>query len=325
MSKDQRILSGDNRRLLSFLPLMATPPYLKRFGQHHLVDGKLCRPLVDFLAADGGRPEGGASPGADGPLHGRRVVEIGPGGGVLTGELLAAGARVLAVEVDLAWAAELAAREKAGRLAEGHGGRLAVTVNDALTFPWERLGREDIQSTERKEVTESEPGRALVAGNLPYNVATPLLREILLHPLAVARAAVLVQKEVADRLAAGPGDAAYGALSVWTAARAEVSYLGQVKPGSFRPPPKVAGGLVGLRLRPPPLPEEHMRFFEETVAYAFGQRRKRLSNSLGAGWGKKKARAALEAAGIDAGRRAEELGLEEFVALARAALQRGSA
>jgi 16S rRNA (adenine1518-N6/adenine1519-N6)-dimethyltransferase len=261
------------------------PRYRKRLGQHHLVDGALCRPLVEFLAPAG-----------------ERVVEIGPGAGALTAELLAAGAaRVLALELDPDWAWELR-RRLAGR-EEAGAGRLAVAVADALDLPWDRL----------------RPP-ALAAGNLPYNVATALLERLLPHHSTVPRAAFLVQREVAERLVARPGDGAYGSLSVVVAAYAEARVLGRVRPGSFRPRPRVEGAFVGLRLRPPPLPPAAMRPFLATVRLAFGQRRKTLRNALAAGWGRSGAEAALEEAGIAPSLRAEALGLAELLALHQARL-----
>lgn len=261
------------------------PPYRKRLGQHHLVDGALCRPLVEFLAPAG-----------------QRVVEIGPGAGALTAELLAAGAaRVLALELDPDWARvlhrRLAGREEAGPA------RLAVAVADALDLPWERL-----------------PAPTLAAGNLPYNVATALVERLLPHHATVPRAAFLVQREVAERLVARPGDGAYGSLSVVVAAYAEARVLGRVRPGSFRPRPRVEGAFVGFRLRPPPLPPAAMRPFLATVRLAFGQRRKTLRNALAAGWGRRGAEAALERAGISPNLRAEALGLTELLALHQARL-----
>ncbi|MDX1998160.1 MAG: 16S rRNA (adenine(1518)-N(6)/adenine(1519)-N(6))-dimethyltransferase RsmA [Thermoanaerobaculia bacterium] len=278
------------------------PRLKKALGQHHLVDGQLCRPLVDFLAPAG-----------------RRVIEIGPGGGVLTDELLAAGAKVVAWEVDPEWAFTLASRPSHEG---GHGGpplrrdsafthlpvsrptsvsaepNLHLVVGDALDIPWERL-----------------PLGTLAAGNLPYNVGTVILRDLLSRGLGVERAAFLVQKEVADRLVAQPGDSAYGALSVLVAARTTAAFLGRVRAGSFRPPPKVDGGLVGLIRHPPPLPESQMANFEATVFAAFAKRRKTLRNSLGATWGRDVAEARLRAAGIAPDQRAERLGVAEFAAL----------
>ncbi len=253
---------------------MVVPRLHKDLGQHHLRQGAVCAPLVEFLAA-----------------RGQRVVEIGPGGGALTGELLAAGASVLGWELDLAWAAALR-----GRVADAS---LRLVVGDALALPWERL-----------------PAPTLVAGNLPYGVATALIDRVLEQgPRRVPRAAFLVQLEVAQRLVARPGTPNYGALSVLTAARAAARLLGRVPPGSFRPPPKVHGAFVGFELRPPPLDQAEMPAFAATVHAAFAQRRKTLRNSLGARWGRAGAEAALAAAGIEAGRRAQELTLEDFVRL----------
>lgn len=248
------------------------PRLNKSLGQHHLVDGALCRPLVDWLEPAG-----------------ETVLEIGPGGGVLTRELLAARARVLAIERDPEWAFHLAAR----RLPN-----LALAVSDALDLDPRQLA----------------PG-TLVAGNLPFNVGTKILEGLLPHGERVPRIGVMVQKEVADRLVARPGDGAYGALSVLVAAYARVRTLAVVKPGSFRPPPKVAAAFVGLTLGPPPVPAASMPRLERVIKAAFGQRRKTLRNSLGAVFGRARALAMLDAAGIDSGRRAETLGLDDYVRL----------
>ncbi len=259
-------------------PRPAVPSLKKKLGQHHLVDGALCRPLIQFLSRPGQS------------LEGQRVLEIGPGGGVLTRELLAAGARVLGWELDPAWAATLR-----HRLPDP---RLSLAVADALDLPWHRL-----------------PAPTLVAGNLPYNVATAILERLLPHHERVPKAAFLLQKEVAERLVAKPGDDAYGSLSVIVAAYAEAQLLGRVRPGSFRPPPKVDSAFVGLTLHAPPLPAEQMPAFVDLVRLAFNQRRKTLRNALAAGWGRERAEEVLRRAGVDGGRRAEEVGLEELVRL----------
>jgi 16S rRNA (adenine1518-N6/adenine1519-N6)-dimethyltransferase len=282
---------------------VAGPALQKRFGQHHLVSGALCSPLVAFL-----RPAG------------ERVVEIGPGGGVLTAELLAAGAaRVIGWEIDLAWAAELHRRLAAGggakTAAEAVGDdprppvrpRLSIVVADALDLDWPSLARR---------------GPVLAAGNLPYNVATPILEALLPCHAAVQRAAFLVQKEVGERLVAGPGDPAYGSLSVLVAAYAEARLLGRVSKGAFRPPPKVDGAFVGLTLRPPPLPEPEMPAFLATVRAAFAKRRKTLRNSLAAAWGREEAERVLASFlpehDLPPTARAERLGVAELEALHRA-------
>jgi 16S rRNA (adenine1518-N6/adenine1519-N6)-dimethyltransferase len=260
------------------------PPRLKKaLGQHHLVDGRLCDPLIDFL-----RP---ALPAAGG-----RVLEIGPGGGVLTRELVRAGARVWTWELDLEWAFALRSAWRGERAP-------SVVVGDALAIPWHRL-----------------PAPTLAAGNLPYNVATPILQAVLRYPERVPRAGFMVQKEVADRLVAAPGGKEYGALSVLVQARAEVTMLARVKAGSFRPPPKVDGAFVGFVTTAEAAAEDPVDRdrFEETVKAAFAQRRKTLRNALGAAWGREAAVAALEAAGISPDARAETLSVDDFRRLARA-------
>jgi 16S rRNA (adenine1518-N6/adenine1519-N6)-dimethyltransferase len=238
--------------------------------------GAPCRPAIAFLNP-----------------RGRTVVEIGPGGGVLTRELLVAGASVLGWELDLAWAAEL--RRRLG------GETLRIVVGDALDLPWERL-----------------PPGTLVAGNLPYAVATPILEGFLRRGVALPRAVFLVQAEVARRLAAAPGSRDYGYLTVATTAFAAITLLGRVPSGSFVPAPKVHGAFVGVERREPAVPLAQMDAFRATVGAAFVHRRKTIANSLAATRGRDAAAAALAAAGIDPGRRAETLSLDEFVTLDRA-------
>jgi 16S rRNA (adenine1518-N6/adenine1519-N6)-dimethyltransferase len=253
------------------------PRLRKALGQHHLVRPDACRPLVDFLAP-----------------RGERVVEVGPGGGALTGQLLDAGARVWGVELDLEWAWEL--RRAMQRRAPG--GRLQPLVMDALALPWQRL-----------------PAPTLVAGNLPYNVATPLVAAVLPQWRRVPRAAFLLQKEVAERLAARPRTRDHGSLTVLVQCYAEATLLGRVRPGAFRPPPKVESAFVGLRLHAPPLPEPEMEPFLAFVREAFGQKRKTLRNALARRAGSARVEAALAELGLPPTTRAEELALERWLAL----------
>lgn len=266
----------------------ARRPRLRRaLAQHHLRDPRAVRPLVEWLRAAG-----------------RTVLEIGPGGGALTGELAAAGAtRVIAVELDAEWAFTLAARRREREItAAGSTTAVDLVVADALELAWERL-----------------PGDWIVAGNLPYNVGTVLLERLLAAAPAGVRAGFLLQREVVDRMVAAPGSDAYGALSVRVAARARAVRLGTLRPGAFVPPPKVDSAFVGLELVAAPLDADAMIALDRVVAAAFGQRRKTLRNALGAGLGIGAGRAAtlLEAAGLDPGERAERLSLADFVALAR--------
>jgi 16S rRNA (adenine1518-N6/adenine1519-N6)-dimethyltransferase len=250
---------------------MQGPALRKSLGQHHLRSGALCRPLVEFL-----RPEG------------RTVLEVGPGGGVLTAELVRSAERVLAVELDLAWAVQLRRR----RLPVG------LWVGDALQVAWERL-----------------PPGSCVAGNLPYGIATPLIESILPHAATVTRAAFLVQREVADRLLAAPGCRDYGVSSVLLALAARRRHLGRVRRGSFQPPPKVEGAFIGLELVPLPLEPQLWLELSRLVRTAFRSRRKTLRNSLASSWGREEAASILDAAGIDPRRRPESLAPEEFLIL----------
>ena len=225
------------------------------------------------------------------------MLEIGPGGGVLTEALAAAGARVLAVELDPEWAFALRRR----RLDE-----VALAVADAL----------DVEGG-------SLPSGSLVAGNLPFQVATPFIDRVLAWRAVVPRAGFLVQLEVARRLLAEPGSPDYGALSVLTRAAARATWLGRVGRRSFRPPPRVDAAFVGLELATPPLPEAELDRFRALVRTAFGRRRKTLRNALAARWPRPRVDELLERLGLDGRVRAEALGVERFVDLHRAATVAG--
>jgi len=225
---------------------------------------------------------------------GRLVTEIGPGSGALTAALLDAGARVVAWELDPRWAFRVQSRF-------GRDG-LTTVLGDGLEIPWQRL-----------------PPGSLVAGNLPFNVATRIILEMLESTLGapgrVLRAGFLVQREVAERLVAEPGGKAYGSLSVLVAILARARRLATVAPGAFRPPPKVDSAFVGLTLRPEAIEAARYARAKTLVRSAFGQRRKTLRNSLGASLGAERAEALLSAAGFDRFERAEALGPKEFLAL----------
>ncbi len=225
------------------------------------------------------------------------MLEIGPGSGVLTRQLLAAGARgVVGWELDIAWACALPDLVR--------DPRLTVVVGDALELPWPRL-----------------PAGTLVAGNLPYNVATAIIDRALDAYPAIPRAGFLVQLEVAQRLVAQPGDSDYGALSVLVRSRAEARILGRVKPGAFKPPPKVESAFVGFLLRAPPVEGDEMVALRATVRAAFALRRKTLRNSLAASWGVPAAEAVIERLGWNGRTRAETLALDDFLALATVSRQ----
>ena len=230
------------------------------------------------------------------------VVEVGPGLGSLTLGLLPAAARVLAVEVDPVLAAALPATVAAR--APAYADRLTVVTADAL----------------RLSAVPGPPPTALVA-NLPYNVAVPVLLHLLERFASLRHGLVMVQSEVADRLAAPPGSRTYGVPSVKAAWYAEVRRAGSVGRAVFWPAPNVDSGLVAvLRREPPPTRADRAAVFT-VVDAAFAQRRKTLRAAL-AGWAGSPAAAeqVLRRAGVDPGARGESLDVADFARVAEAGL-----
>jgi len=269
---------ADVRALAGRLGLRPT----KQLGQNFVVDANTVRRIVR----------------TSGVTSGDVVLEIGPGFGSLTLGLLGAADRVVAVEIDPALAAALP--ETAATRAEGRADRLTVVAADAL------------------ELTElpGPPPTALVA-NLPYNVAVPVLLHLLERFDSLRHGLVMVQAEVADRLAAAPGSRVYGVPSVKTAWYAHARRAGAVSSSVFWPAPRVDSGLVAWTRRdPPPTTASRAEVFA-VIDAAFAQRRKTLRAAL-AGWGGSApaAEEALRAAGIDPGLRGESLGVGEFARLA---------
>jgi 16S rRNA (adenine1518-N6/adenine1519-N6)-dimethyltransferase len=224
------------------------------------------------------------------------VLEVGPGLGSLTLGLLPAAGRVVAVEIDprLAQQLPLTVTERAPDLAD----RLTVVQADAL----------------RVRELPGPPPTALVA-NLPYNVAVPVLLHLLELLPTLDRALILVQAEVAERLAAGPGSGAYGIPSVKAAWYGEVRRAGSIGRRVFWPEPNVDSGLVALIRRPPPEGDRRATF--AVVDAAFASRRKSLRSALGRWAGSPAAaEARLRAAGIDPSLRGEQLAVTDFARLA---------
>jgi 16S rRNA (adenine1518-N6/adenine1519-N6)-dimethyltransferase len=221
---------------------------------------------------------------------GDQVVEVGAGLGSLTLALLESGAAVTAVEVDGHLAPIL--RE----VVEPAG---AVVVHaDAMALDWPAL-------------LAPHPSWVLVA-NLPYNIATPLVLDLLAGAPAIERMLVMVQLEVGERLAAGPGTKAYGIPSVRRAWWADAAVIGKVPPTVFVPQPRVESGLVEVRRHPPPGDDDLRRAVFALVEAGFGQRRKMLRRSLADHAGAD----ALTAVGIRPEARAEELELDDWIRLA---------
>jgi 16S rRNA (adenine1518-N6/adenine1519-N6)-dimethyltransferase len=161
----------------------------------------------------------------------------------------------------------------------------------------------------------------LVVGNLPYSVGKPILMALVEAERAIDEMALMLQKEVAERVAAEPGGRTYGSLSVLSQIACETRLCFAVPPGAFRPPPQVDSAVLHLRVRAGSLvPPGQAHQFRTVVLAAFSQRRKSLANALASGLkiGSERTRALCEAAGIEPGRRAETLSLAEFARLADA-------
>lgn len=248
---------------------------------------------------------------AAGVTHEDLVVEVGPGTGALTEVLLARARHLLAIEVDSRLHALLVGRF-------GRPARATWVLGDALTYPYQT------------EVPRLAAGRrALVVANLPYAVATPLLLRLLECGSLFDRLVLMLQREVADRITAGPGGKAYGPLTLAVQARAAARRLFTVPPAAFHPRPAVASTVLAfVPYTDPPVPPAERPGLEAAVRAAFGQRRKMLRQALGAagtGIAPPRVGAILEAAGIDGRRRGETLSLEEFRRLAGAMATRGEA
>ncbi|HTT06163.1 MAG TPA: 16S rRNA (adenine(1518)-N(6)/adenine(1519)-N(6))-dimethyltransferase RsmA [Steroidobacteraceae bacterium] len=250
----------------------------KRFGQHFLHDPAV---IARIVAAVGLQP-------------GEAAVEIGPGRGALTGALLEAAGRLDAIEIDRDLVTLLR-----GRFAAGGG--LTLHESDVLDFDWRALAA-------------ARGARLRLIGNLPYNISTPLLFRLLDCIDVIDDMHFMLQREVAERILAGPGSDAYGRLGVMLAPRLGAERVLDVGAGAFQPPPRVTSTMVRLHAldAPPPPP-----LYGVLVAAAFAQRRKTLRNALR----EYLDAAQIRAVGLDPGARAEQLSPAQFAALARAAQQ----
>ncbi|HEX7046722.1 MAG TPA: 16S rRNA (adenine(1518)-N(6)/adenine(1519)-N(6))-dimethyltransferase RsmA [Gammaproteobacteria bacterium] len=253
----------------------------KRFGQHFLHDRAIIERIVRAIA----------------PAPDDHLVEIGPGLGAITQPLLERVKELHAVELD---------RDVIPLLEEKTAsatGRLMIHPADALKFDFAALAKEI-----------GAPLR--LAGNLPYNVSSPLLFHFLEYRHVIRDMHFMLQKEVVDRMAAKPGGKIYGRLTVMLAADCIIEPLFTIRPGAFNPPPKVDSAVVRLIVREEPaFPLPDRALFARLVTAAFTQRRKTLRNSIRQFLDA----AAISGCGIDPQARAETLSAEEFGRLAVAA------
>jgi 16S rRNA (adenine1518-N6/adenine1519-N6)-dimethyltransferase len=267
----------------------------KSLGQNFLVDQNLIRKLVDAV---------GVGPGDI-------VLEVGPGTGALTEELLARGCRVLACELDDGLAAMLTERAAAGEIPGGE--RLTVVHDDCISGPGKTLS--PVVGEALRQWGAHESDFSLVA-NLPYGAGTPLTLTLLLNWPTCRRMGVTIQKEVADRLAAGPGSRDYGLISVIGQALAEVKKIASLPPECFWPRPDVTSAMATLTRRQAVRSADPLAL-AEFCKRLFASRRKQLGSILG--------RTFAFPAGIDPAQRPEELSVEQIELLRLAAPPDGRA
>ena len=249
-----------------------------RFGQHFLHDRAVVQRIIDAIAP---RPED-------------LIVEIGPGRGALTFPLLESGCELHVIEIDRDLAASL--REQTSRHPN-----LTVHEGDALKFELARAA--------------AAPRRLRVAGNLPYNISTPLLFRLLAALPRITDMHLMLQRDVVDRMVSAPGARTYGRLSVMVQLDCEVERILRVGSGAFTPAPRVESAVVRLRPRPRTALDPASRArFTDIVRASFSKRRKTLRNALRGLCDE----STIAAAGLDPRARPEALTIDDFAGLARA-------
>ncbi|MFC5569776.1 16S rRNA (adenine(1518)-N(6)/adenine(1519)-N(6))-dimethyltransferase RsmA [Lysobacter yangpyeongensis] len=255
-----------------------TEPAKKHLGQHFLHERGIIQKIVQAVN----------------PQPGDRLVEIGPGQGAITFPLLDRHGELTVIEFDRDLIFPLT------EAARAHG-TLEVIHRDVLTVDFTALAHNG--------------GPIRLVGNLPYNLSSPILFHALEHAAAIRDMHFMLQKEVVDRMAAGPGSKVYGRLSVMLQAYCHVTPLFTVPPGAFRPPPKVDSAVVRMVPRDPAtVAVQDPARFAAVVRDAFGQRRKTLRNALS----QQCDATTIEAAGLRPDARAEQIEVAGFVRLANA-------
>lgn len=258
--------------------------FKKGLGQNFLTSADVLEKIADAAGIDGGN-----------------VLEIGPGFGVLTYALASRAKKVVSVEID---------------------DRLLPVLDYTLSeFENVKIIKGDIMKLDLASLISEEFGDEPVsaAANLPYYITTPVIARLIESRIPFENIVVMVQKEVADRLASPPGKKDYGAISVMCQYYTDPSVIVKVPAGAFVPPPKVDSAVLSLKpLQKPRVNVSDEKLFFKVVKAAFSQRRKTLSNCISAGFAISKPEAAdiLTSAGIQPNRRGETLSLDEFASVA---------
>ncbi len=253
----------------------------KRFGQHFLTDGGIIDAIVDAI----------------GPQAGQPMVEIGPGLAALTQPLVERLGHMTVIELDRDLAVRLRLHEQ-----------LSVVESDVLKVNFTDLSHSMLAAA----TAAAKSSKIRVVGNLPYNISTPILFHLLEHVAVIEDQHFMLQKEVIDRMVAQPATSDYSRLSVMLQWRYDMKNVLFVPPESFDPPPRVDSAVVRMVPLAAP-PEVNVKTLESLVQVAFSQRRKILRNTLGK-WLDEKG----FGGSFDLQRRAEEVPVAEFVALAQA-------
>jgi len=275
------------------------PQHKPKLGQHFLASDSFALQIIDAL----------------GETAEHTVLEIGPGRGVLTSPLAKRARRLIAVELDRVLAAQL-------RLRFGMFPNVEIIEADILSVDFDSLFGP--KPGLRRPGIEFRPEPVKVVGNLPYYITSDILLRLFDYAKYFETLVILVQREVADRIAAEPGSRDYGLLSATAQLYASVEKLFTLPPGAFAPPPKVHSTVLRLTISPRQRElgldgDSHIEDgFIEFLKLSFGQKRKTLWNNLKSNYDEARLRAALSAAKVKPAARAETLSLEESAALYRA-------
>lgn len=271
----------------------ARPRRKPKLGQHFLIDRSAAQRITEAL----------------GDLSQRTVLEIGPGRGALTAFLAKRARRVIAIETDRVLAAQL-------RMHYALAPNLEIIEADILTVDFDTIFGPKPGST--RPGLNHEPERVQVAGNIPYFITSDILLRLFEARKYFDQIVLMLQREVADRLAVSPGKSEYGLLSATTQLYAKVEKLFTLPPGAFSPPPKVHSTVVRLTIAPR-LDRLHVpeRAFIDFLKRSFGQKRKTLWNNLKTEYKPEILRAAMQKAGVKPAVRAEALTLEKTAELFR--------